>query len=949
MKKYITLGLLFTVVTSLFSQSKVLFRDEQQKAWVDSVYAQLSMDEKIGQLFIVAAYSNKDAGHENAIQQLVSNEGIGGLIFMQDNADQQVQLTNRYQASAKIPLLIGMDAEWGLAMRLKKSHKFPYAMTLGAIQNDSLIFQLGQKIALHCQEMGVHWNFAPVVDVNTNPKNPIIGNRSFGSDVDNVSRKGIAYANGMKSEYVLASAKHFPGHGDTSSDSHKTLPVIDHPLTRLQQTELAPFQNLINAGVTGIMVAHLDVPNLEPNGLPSTLSKSIVTDLLQSEMGFEGLIITDALNMQGVASKYPAGIVDLKAFEAGNDILLFSQNVSKAKSEILKKIESGELTKERLETSVKKILRAKYFVGLSHQKSLNTSPREPILNDQESVQLSNTLYENAITLVKNNGVLPFIEGERVYFIPMGKGYNTFSSELSNYTNIQSIGNASSLVNEKVVIGLFKDTSTPYKSYKISASEKQKIEQIAKNNEVTLVLFTSAYALKYVNTTHIDNVIVAYENNVYTQRLVPKMLYGNLPILGRLPAEVSASLPYGSGQDLVIEDRIMPRATPESQGMRSDILNEIDAMAQKSIERHETPGMQVLVAKNGKIIYNRQFGYLDYSNQQRVESRTLYDLASLTKVLSTLPLFMKMYDAQEVSLDDRIENYFPYVQNTDKAYIRFRELLLHNSGLKSWIPFHKATLDFNNQPSAEYYQNLIAAQYQNPVANGLFSRFTVRDMVYTTIANSALEPKTYDYSDLGFYIIQYTIEQQNKQPQNVVFEREIANPLGLKRLTYRPLEKFPMEEIAPTEIDNYYRYQTLRGTVQDQGAALFGGVAGHAGLFGNAEEVCAIMQMYLDGGVFNGQNLIEGGTIGYFSSYQNSSRRGLGFDKQKGDEGPFFDNAPSSGFGHTGFTGTMVWADPYEQLVFVFLSNRTYPDSSVNRLHKNKTRPKMLKKVYEAIL
>ncbi len=948
MKNYLFILVTFWGI-GIHAQQSVLYKDEYQKAWVDSVYQTLTLEEKIGQLFIVAAYSNKNAAHENAIRSLVQNEKIGGLIFMQNDANKQVQLTNSYQAQAKVPLLIGIDAEWGLAMRLKDTHKFPYAMTLGAIQNDSLIYKMGQKIAQHCKEIGIHWNFAPVVDVNTNPKNPIIGNRSFGSDVQNVSDKGTAYALGMQSQYVLSSAKHFPGHGDTSSDSHKTLPVVDHPLTRLQSIELNPFQNLINNGVTGIMVAHLDVPSLEPDGIPSTLSKNIITDLLKEQMGFEGLVITDALNMQGVASQFPPGIVDVKAFEAGNDVLLFSQNVGKAKEEIHKKIQSGEITEDRLNQSVRKILMAKYFVGLNHYQPLSTEFKQSKLNDNESVSLTYQLFENATTLVKSNGSLPYTMGDKVHFLALGGSSSTFAEKISQLGNISTITSSTALQGEKVIIGVFKDTSTPYKSYKLSSSELNTIQKFAANNEVTVVLFTSPYALKTLDANNIENIVVAYENNIYTQNVVPELLFGKKSFKGKLPAEVSSSFPFGEGVSVKVPSYIFPRVIPESQGVSSAILNKIDDIAQAAISQRETPGMQIMVLKNGNVVYNKNFGYYDYYQYQAVTDSTLYDLASLTKVLSTLPLIMKMYDEKAINLDETIDNHFPYAINTDKAHIRFREILLHNSGLKSWIPFYKETLNELKQPDPEYYRTLISEQFQYPVTEALFSRFTVKDLVYRDIVNSALEPKTYDYSDLGFYILQYTLEKHYRQPLDVLFDKKIAQPLGLKYVGYRPLQEYKEQQIAPTEIDDYYRYQTIRGTVQDQGAALFGGVAGHAGLFGNAEEVAALMQMFLNQGYFREKRIVNSTTVQSFTTYQNGSRRGLGFDKQRGTQGPFFDNAPASGFGHTGYTGTMVWADPAEQLVFVFLSNRTYPDASVNRLNRNKTRQRMLKVAYEALL
>jgi len=538
-------------------QPKNLNQKEREKAqqWVDKTYKSLTQDEKLGQLFITALYTNKDQNHINFVRQLVNKEKIGGIILMQDNAAQEIDLVNEFQASSGVPLLIGMDAEWGLYQRIATAHKFPWAITLGAIQDDKLVYEMASKIANDAKRMGVNWDFAPVVDVNTNPSNPIIGNRSFGSDVQNVIRKGLAYTNGLQDNGVLAAIKHFPGHGDTDKDSHLDLPVVKHNIDRLNNTELAPFKALMDKNVGGVMVAHLYVPALESkSGVPASVSYSIITDLLKKKYGYKGLIITDALNMGAVASRYKAGELDKKAFAAGNDIMLFSQGVSDGKKLIQQAIDNGEIPQSRIEESVKKILLTKYYLGLPNFKKISTNNINNDLNNEGHALLSEKLYANALTLLKNDQkLLPLQKNETVYYVPLEEAsYKTFASELGNNINLivkkaNEIGSIPS--GAKVIVGFHKDNSTAYKPYKISAASKAVLNKLSGNTKVILDVFGSPYALMDVDIQNIPAVLVSYENNEYSQKAAAKAFTGQTKINGRLPVLINNQLKYGDGQDL----------------------------------------------------------------------------------------------------------------------------------------------------------------------------------------------------------------------------------------------------------------------------------------------------------------------------------------------------------------------------------------------------------------
>ncbi|WP_187478349.1 glycoside hydrolase family 3 protein [Amniculibacterium sp. G2-70] len=528
---------------------------EKAHAWVNKTYNSLSQDEKLGQLFIVALYTNKGEDFINNVRKIVENDKIGGLILMQDDAAREINLVNEFQAKSKVPLMIGMDAEWGVFQRIAKAHKFPWAITLGAVQDKKVIYEMVQKIAEDCKRMGINWDFAPVVDVNTNPNNPIIGNRSFGSDVNNVVESGLAYSNGLQDSKILAAIKHFPGHGDTDKDSHLDLPVVSHNLERLNSVEIAPFKALMDKGIGGVMVAHLFVPALEKRkGIPASVSKNIVTGLLKEKLGYKGLIITDALNMGAVANKYKAGELDALAFEAGNDIMLFSQDVAVGKKLIQQAIDQGRISQKRVEESVKKILLTKYYLGLDAYKPVDPNNVNEDLNNDSHKKIVRNVYSHAITVLKDSKkMLPLTCKETYYFVPLEEApYDAFYNQmiLSSKINIKKPTEISSIpTGSKVIIGLHKDNSTAYKPYKISENSKSIIQKLSKENQVLLNVFGSPYALKDVSIDGVSTVVVSYENNEDSMVSTAQALMGETTISGRLPVVVNAQLLYGMGMDI----------------------------------------------------------------------------------------------------------------------------------------------------------------------------------------------------------------------------------------------------------------------------------------------------------------------------------------------------------------------------------------------------------------
>ncbi|MDB2622126.1 serine hydrolase [Flavobacteriales bacterium] len=970
---YIRLISLFIVFTSVFGfwgdgLSKIpeppvvppYMRAESP--WADSLIQTMSLDEKIGQLFMVAANGkHSDESDYLKIDTLLDAYGLGGLIYFQSEPQQHNILVNRFQSKSKIPLMNGIDGEWGLAMRIDSLEAYPWNMTLGAVQNDSLLYEMGGAIAQECKTMGVHFNFTPVVDVNSNPLNPIINARSYGENPINVSQKALALMHGMQDSGVLACAKHFPGHGDTDSDSHKTLPIIHHSKSRIDSVDLFPFKKLVDAGVASVMVAHLNIPALDStSNRASTLSPYIVDTLLQQDLNFSGLVFTDALNMKGVSDYYDSGSLEVSALQAGNDVLLFPEDVPAAFEAIHRAIEDGLLTQNRINESCHKILKAKEWLGLTSSSILDTSN---VLNRAQGVKtefLRQRLESSALTLLKNkDALLPIVDlkNQKIAVLTLGEANSEpFVRQLKRYLNIHkyevSLDEASDF--DQLIISVHKSNTSPWKSYKISEEEKEMISLLSKETKVTLVIFANPYSL--LNADHLENVnsiVMAYQNSVSMQSLAAQSLLGGIPITGKLPVSLTEEYKVDFGLSLNAIDRLK-YTLPEEVGMNRDTLSLIDTLVNEAIKMKATPGCQVLVAKEGKVFYHKSFGYHTYDSLKMVDEFDVYDIASITKIASTLPIIMQKVDAGSFNVDKKIAKYLSVEDTCSKAKLTPRKMLSHQARLWPWIPFYRETLNENGHLNPLIYSDKQEKEFKIQVAKDIFMNETYLDTITDRVIHSKMrDQKGYKYSDLAYYILKDVIEIQERSSLKDLVQNRIYEDLGANFTTYHPLEKFDIESIAPTENDTYFRNQLLRGYVHDPGAAMQNGVGGHAGLFSNTNDMAKLMQMYLNGGVYGGKRYIKEKTLKEFTTCQycrKDNRRGIGFDKPVIDDsdGPTCKQASPSSFGHSGFTGTLVWADPEHDLIYVFLSNRIHPSAENFILVRENFRTRIQEVIYKAI-
>ncbi len=970
MKKILLVFILLFSSTQIFSQERnplIVKEDFQnQKKWVDSIYESMSLQEKVGQLFMADIFSSDPQEKIDKIKDLISNYYIGGVIFSKGGPRRQAKLNNEFQKLSKVHLMVGMDAEWGLAMRLDSTYAFPWNMTLGAIEDNKIIEKIGKRIGEQSKRLGVHVNFAPVVDINTNPNNPIIGNRSFGEDRDNVTNKALAFMKGMQSAGIIGSAKHFPGHGDTDVDSHKGLPLLDFSKERLDTLELYPYKKLISQGLNGVMVAHLNVPILEDRmNYPSSLSPKVVTDLLKGELGFNGLIFTDALNMKGASDFKELGDIELAAFLAGNDVLVISKDVPKASEVLVNAYREGVITDARLSTSVKKILYAKYKVGLNHYKPVNLTYLTEELNSVNDDALYEEAFDNALTVIKNDrAILPIkdLQKKKIAYVNFGDASGEdFLNELKKYGNVDWV-KANSLDEyiqalkeyNYVVIGFHKSNETPWKPFNFSENELVWLYEIARTNTVILDVFAKPYAmLDLKSTANFEGIIMSYQNSKISQQLSAQLIFGAREAKGILPVSLGKDFPVNTHYETKSLRRLQ-YGTPESVGVNSYKLKKIDSFAALGIKEGMFPGAQILVARKGKIIYNKTFGYHEYNEDLKVVDTNVYDLASLTKIMASLPIIMQLVDKGDLTLDTKLSEMLPEYKNSNKANVTLKEMLSHYARFKAWIPFYTKTLDpVKGGPSSKYYSEIPDKTFNVKVAENLYMRQDYKDSIFSIIRESDLNSKLeYKYSDLPYYIMKRYLERKFNKPLEIIVQENLYESLGANYTTYLPLDKFSKDNIPPTEVDNIFRKQKVQGTVHDQGAAMLGGVSGHAGLFSNANDLAKIMQMYLWKGFYGGKRYFKPETLDLFNTCyycDKNVRRGVGFDKpQLGNVGPTCGCVSMTSFGHSGFTGTFAWADPEQEIVYVFLSNRTFPDSNNQKLIRSDLRSNIQEAIYEAI-
>ncbi len=955
----------------LFAQFN-LVAQEEHLAWADSVYQTLSLKERIGQLMMMRAHSNLGPDHQKLVESFIDDYAVGGLCFFQGTPEKQAELTNLYQSKSKIPLMISMDAEWGLGMRLKEnSISFPRQLTLGAIQDNRQIYDMGVEIARQLKRLGVHVNFAPVVDINNNPDNPVINNRSFGEDRFQVSTKSYLYAKGMEDNGVMACAKHFPGHGDTDVDSHYDLPVISHDRNRLDSIELLPFKILAEKGIQGMMVAHLHVPSIDPTtNKPTTLSRAAVNDLLINELNFKGLIFTDGLGMKGVTKHWGEGEVEAEALLAGNDVLLLPQDIKASFAAILSYLKDGRISENRLENAVKKVLAAKYELGLrTKQAPIQMANLRSDLNSQKAETIKQALYEKALTLVRDDAnLVPFqnISALNAASLSLGSSTQTvFQNRLQQFKSMEHYqmprpisADAQSKMLTKlmkkdvVFVGIHDMSRLASKNFGISSEELGLLASLNQRTKVVLVLFGSPYSLRYFDL--FPEVMVAYEEDALCQDVAAQALFGAIPINGLLPVTASPRAPIRTGLQRASLQRI-GYASPESVGMSGMVLSKIDALAAEAIEKKATPGCVVLVAKDGKIIFEKGYGHHTYANKKKVNANDIYDLASVTKILSGTLSTMKLSEQGIVDINAPLYKNLSDSKGTNKANLKLKDIMAHHARLKSWIKFYEATLSEKGYPiMEEYYQKRSAVGCSMPVTESLYLKNNYRDTLERKIFDSPLgEEVKYVYSDLGFYLVADMVREKAKMGIDEYTYQTFYAPMGLADIGYNPWKFSSLNRVPPTEVDKYFRRQTVWGYVHDMGAAMLGGVSGHAGLFGSAKNIAEIMQMFLNEGYYAGEQYLRPETIKAFTQrHPASTRRAIGFDMKELDAKKsqnMCSSASEQTFGHLGFTGTATWADPKHNLIYVFLANRTYPTMYNTKLNKEDFRPRIQEILYEALL
>ena len=955
----ITLILLLNI-SFVFSQDIYSSLIQSEKKWVDSVYTSLTLEEKVSQLFI--NWVSPEQSDFNVIRKLVEEDKIGGLIFSIGTTNSHIEWLNKFQTLAKTPLLVTMDAEWGPSQRLTDVFAHPWNMTLGAIQDNSLVRDISMRMAEQNKALGIHYNFSPSVDVNNNSKNPIIGNRSFGEDPNNVYLKAKAYIQGHKDAGVFTSIKHFPGHGDTDKDSHKTLPVINGDIKRLNNVELYPFRRLIEDGIAeSIMLAHLSVPALDEK-YPSSLSYKTVNNLLRDDYEFNGITITDALDMKGVLQD-PNINVDLRAFEVGNDIILMSTNVSQGVKLISESFKKGKISESRLSSSVKKILSLKAKSNLKNFKNISTENILSKVNTSKDTLLYSKAMRSAITLVKNtNNILPLTNNKKYLHVAFGendRGDHLYD-KMNKYLNVDTYTNddITPLFNKTkydgILISYHGSSKSPYASNIIPNEIVEKINSISVNNNVVLNLFLNPYSLNsFKSIENFESIVIGYQNNMISQEVLADLLFGVSSFKGKIPVsnnffKVNHGLTFN-------KKNIIGFSRPSYEGFDTARLSYLDSIAKNAIDSMMTPGIQMLVSRNGKIVYNKSFGYHTYEKVNKLENNHVFDLSSITKILATMPLVLQEFDKKNISLETNLSELFPKKKLNEKGSISIKEMLSHYARLRPWIPFYEETLNRKEKPKSRFYKSNSKSTFSTRVSENLFLKSNYREKIFTSIVDSELRDSLeYKYSDLPFYFLKFWFEDLYNKPLNILANERVFETLGLKRTMFNPHESISLEEIVPSERDDFFRYSKLHGYVHDEGAAMLGGISGHAGLFSNAYEVAIVLQAMIQKGSYNNQRLFSENsfnTFNYCYYCDNDNRSGVGFDKPQveGKHGSTFGGVSMNSFGHYGYTGSIAWADPDEEIIFIFLSNRTYPTRKNTLLQTSNVRTRAQEIVYKSLI
>lgn len=942
---------LFIIITFCFANSlnsqDLIEKREGRERFVRHTISQMSLRDMIGQLIIIGVDSKMD--FFNKTNKTIDSLKVGGVCFFRGDDRTMIEMSRGFSSTSKLPLFIAIDAEWGLGMRLNNGYSFPRQIALGASMDNETLYEMGKNLALQAREMGININFAPTIDINTNPLNPVIGVRSFGQDKEKVAKKGWQYTKGMQDYGLLPTIKHFPGHGDTEHDSHLQLPKIKLSKKEIDTLHAYPFKYCIDNGAWAVMVGHLNIPSLTDNkNIPSSLSKEVIKDYLIDELGFKGLVITDALNMKGITNEYKDGRAEVMALKAGVDILLMPENSYKAVEAILKAIDDGELSKSLIEKKCKKILRWKYDLGLFEKENTNysTPSNKTIENANE---ITDKLSQSLITFLGNRPEALPLNAEdtnKLVLIELGnKKSDSLLNLFQDYRDVEYyylddktkddslyslfpiIDNSKNLI-ISVSANVFSSLKTNYGLTKTILSRIDTLQK--RHNNTLLMMFTNPYSLISIDTfSNLSGVLMCYENNYFIERQAVQAIFGDKEIKGILPVGVSENFKLGAGIIKENQESGYEKLAENSMDILSFI--KIDSIANFGIRKGAYPGCQIVVIKSGEIVYKRNYGYLTYDSISKVNDSTIYDLASLTKVIGTTLAVMKLYEEGKIDLNEKISHYLPILKRTNKKKITIKQALSHCAGLKAWSPF---------------YKDYIGKEIINPRDK------KYRDEIIEKIIKTDLNKNhNYLYSDFGFILLARMVEEITNMDLDEYLDKNFYKPMGLKNLAYNPIYKFDIKRIAPTENDTYYRNRLIQGSVHDQTADLMGGVAGHAGLFGNAIDVASVLEMLLNNGEYKGVNYLKKSTIEEFNKrHFKNNRRGLGFDKPliKGVS-PFCSKyASQESYGHSGFTGTYFWSDPDKEISFVFLSNRVYPNANNGLLSKFNIRTDINDLIYESL-
>lgn len=963
MKKYF-FSFFFSLITGFsFAQYQSTLPAE---AWVDSVFKKLNKNEKIAQLMVlrvsalVSRQPYKVAFYDTEVADAIRKYNVGAICLFQGEVSKQVGFINYFQSIAKTPLMVCIDAEYGLGMRLLDSvPRYPYQLTLGALEDSSIVYEYAQAVAAQCRRMGIHVNYAPVVDVNNNPNNPVIGFRSFGEDKYKVAEHGIQYMRGLQDGNVMACAKHFPGHGDTETDSHLDLPVINKSREQLDSLELYPFKKIFDAGISSVMVAHLYIPAIDntPNRATS-LSPNNINFLMRKELGYPGLSFTDALDMKGVAKFFPAGEAAAQSLIAGNDMLCLPSDIPGSIKKIKEAIKKKKLSWADIDEKVKKVLLAKYQYVIG-----NITPVDPtnIVNDlnTQTDPLRRKVAENVITLVKNDNanLLAKLNDKQAKIVYIGIGIkrdNSFAKRMREDYGAQILFPDPVSIDvqqlqakyDVIVAGVHAYNFTPANNFGITAAQASLLNQLQTADNAITFYFGNPYAVK--NSCQAKNLVVCYEDDDAFQHAAADFLTGRLSSKGKLPVTV-CNFKFGTGITRLSN-------TFHSFSSAYGQLKIIDSIAYDAIAQKAFPGCVVLAARDGEIIYHKAFGNYQYEASPSVSLESIYDLASVTKISATTIAVMKLYEQGKLEIKNRLGDYLPLVKGTDKENLIIEDILLHQAGLNPFISFYKETIDSaSGSPFLLLYTDKPKSGYSIRVAENLYLRNDWNDTMFKRILKSPLGPAPkYVYSDNDFIFLGKTVEAIAGLTLDEYVQKTFYNPMGLNTTGFKPRSRFTVNRLVPTEKEKHFRRQLIRGDVHDEGASMFGGVSGHAGLFSSSYDLAMLYQMLLSGGELNGERYLKPETIKYFTAYHSEiSRRGLGFDKPEKDNSTRKEpypclSASQDTFGHTGFTGTCVWVDPKYNLVYIFLSNRVYPSRDNPRLSQMNVRTNIQEAIYNAI-